>query len=130
MDSFGKAPGLINVRLRCLAPDHVGVGSIAKPARNGRIKAASETEEAIIGAFTGEELKVADIAVTSEQLGAVGISAGDQERRYAADVGSQPRGNQLGHEFLRGHQDLAAHVTAFFGRGKLVFKVDSGRSGL
>src|SRR5215472_3453637 len=115
MDALGKTTSFIDIGLRSFAPEHVNIGRVNQSASNGSVQASFISEEAIVGAFAGQELNVADVAVTGEQLGAVGVSAGDQHRRNAADVRSKTRRNQLLHKFLRRYQDFAAQVSAFLG---------------
>src|SRR5262249_18619425 len=112
-----------------LAPQHVYVGRIDQPARDSCVQASFISEEAIVGALAGEELNVADVTVSGEQFGAVGVCACYEHRGNAANVCRQTGGNQLLHKFLRGNQDLSAQVSALLGGGKLIFKVDSAGAG-
>ncbi len=73
---------------------------------------------------------VVRIAVGGDQVGRVGVGAGDHQRRHAEHVGRQTRGDQLLDRFLRGHQHLAAHMAALLHRRQLVFEVHAGGAGL
>ncbi len=49
-----------------------------------RLDAALDREEALARALAGEERLVARVDVAGEQLGAVGVGAGDEEGGHAA----------------------------------------------
>src|SRR5215470_14028059 len=115
MDALGKTASFIDIGLRSFAPEHVNIRRVNQSASNGSVQASFVSEEAIVGAFAGQELDVADVTVAGEQLGTVGVSAGDQDSRNIADVGSKASRHQLLHKFLRRHQDFAAQVAAFLG---------------
>ena len=50
-------------------------------------------------------------------------SVRDEQRRHAADVRGEARGDELHDEFLRGHEHFAAHVAALLCGGELIFEV-------
>ncbi len=87
------------------------------------------TEEAFRRALAGDEGAVIRIAIGSQQVGRIGVGAGDHQRRHAEHVGRQARGDQFLDRFLRGHQHFAAHMAAFLHRRQLVFKVHPGGAG-
>ena len=80
-------------------------------------------EEAFRRALTGDEGAVIRIAIGGQQVGRIGVGAGDHQRRHAEHVGRQARGDQFLDRFLRRHQHFAAHMAAFLHRRQLVFKV-------
>jgi hypothetical protein len=72
-----------------------------------------------------DEGLVALVDVGGEQLGGLGVGAGDDQGRRAHDVGGEPRGGQVAD--MRGGRDqhLAAEMAALLFRGELIF--DSAR---
>ena len=64
MDGFGKVARLLQVRLRRLAPYHVGIGRVSESAGNRSLHAAAEMEEALFRSPTREEGLIAGIDVT------------------------------------------------------------------
>ncbi len=130
MDSLGKSAGLFEVGNRGLTPDHVRVRGISPSARNGGFHAVFDVEKSLGGARLIEDKRpVPLVDITGYQPGGIGIGAGHQHRRHAADIRRQPRGDQFVDEFLARDQNLAAEVAAFFGRSQLIFEMDPGRSG-
>src|SRR5262249_25080853 len=97
MDRLGEALRFLKIRLRGFAPDHVRVGSVDQTTRNCGFDATLESEESLAGALTGEEFNVANVAVSSHKLGAVGVGAGDQDCGHARDVGGETGRDQLGY---------------------------------
>ena len=73
---------------------------------------------------------VALVDVAGDQLGAVGVGAGDQHGGHVQHVGGQPRGGQRADELRGGHEHLAAHVAALLFAGQLILEVDAGGAGL
>ena len=65
-----------------------------------------------------------------EQLGRLGVGAGDDQRRRAHHVGGEPRGIEVAD--MRGGRDqhLAAEMAALLFRRELVLVVDAGRARL
>src|SRR5579885_127752 len=47
VDRLGEAAGLVDIRLRGFAPDHVGVGSIGEAACDGRVESTANSKEAL-----------------------------------------------------------------------------------
>jgi GNAT superfamily N-acetyltransferase len=70
---------------------------------------------------------VAVVHVRGQERGRLGVGARDEHGRHAADVGGEPRGDQLVDRFLRRHQHLAAHVAALLRARELVLEVHAGR---
>ena len=69
------------------------------------------------------------IAIAGDQLRSIGIGSRDQDRRNVENIRSEARCDELLDRFPRRHQNLAAHVSAFLGRGQLIFKMNGGRAG-
>ena len=82
--------------------------------------------EALARALAGGERLVALVDVAREQVGGEGVGAGDDDRRHAGDVGGEPSGVQGADVLLRGHQHLAAQVSALLLARELVLPVDAG----
>ena len=71
----------------------------------------------------GDERLVALVDVGGQQRRRLGVGARDEHGRHAADVGREPRGDELVDGFLRRHQHLAAHVAALLGARELVLEM-------
>ena len=85
--------------------------------------------EALAGAgFAGKEWLVGGIDVAGDELGAVGVSAGDEDGGHVADVGGEAGGDEFVDRFLGGDENFAAHVSALLGGAELVLEVDRGGS--
>ena len=93
-------------------------------------RAGLETEEAFRGALAGDELAIALVDVGGDQLGAFRVGARQHEGRRAADVGGEPRRDQVALMRRGRDQHLAAHVAALLFRGELVLEVNAGRARL
>ena len=88
MDRIGKAPRFLQARFRGFAPDQVGIGSIGKAARDGRIQSVADVVKTFVGAwFTGQKLLVSRVDIGGEQVRGVGVGARHHNRRHAHDVG-------------------------------------------
>src|SRR3954471_10073085 len=86
-----------------------------------------EVEKAFGRAFPrNDEGAVALVDVGSDEAGAFGIRAGNDDCRDNADVGGKTRGIQAAFMLACGNKNFAAQMAAFlFGR-KLVLEVDGG----
>ena len=85
-----------------------------------------ETEETFGRALAGEEGAVALVDVRRDQPGALGVGAGDEERRNAADVRRQPRRVEVADMRCGGDQHLAAQMAAFLLGRELILEMDAG----
>ena len=63
----------------------------------------------------GEELPVARVVIREQEVRRIRIGAGDDDGGYVHDVGRQPGRDELVDRLGRGHQHLAAQVSAFLG---------------
>ena len=70
------------------------------------------------------------VDIGGDQVGRLGVGARDEDGGHAANVGREPCGDELVDGLLRRHEDLAAHVPAFLGRGQLILEVHAGGTGL
>ena len=59
MHGLGELPRLVEIGRGGFAPEHVGVGRVGEAARDGELDAGPHAEEAIAGAFAGDERLVA-----------------------------------------------------------------------
>ena len=82
------------------------------------------------GALAGDELAIALVDIGRDQLGALRVGARQHEGRRAADVGGQPRRDQVALMRRGRDQHLAAHVAALLFRRELVLEVNAGRARL
>ena len=64
-------------------------------------------------ALAGQERGVALVHVVGQQRRRVGVGAGDNQRRHAADVRRQARGDEVRDGLPGGDEHLASHVAAF-----------------
>ena len=99
-----------------------------EPARDAMVEAGAvlEAEEALGRPLAGEERPVALVDVGGDQLGALGVGAGDEDGRDAADVGGEPRGVEVADRGLGRDQHLAAEVAALLLGRELVLEVNAG----
>jgi hypothetical protein len=125
MNGVREPARLLQIWFRGLAPDQVGKRRVRQAARNGRIQAAANTEEALGSPLTGNKCVIAWIDVTREQMSAVGIGARHDQRRYAHHVGRQTSSHQLLDRFGSRYENLAAEMSALLCGGKLVFEVNA-----
>src|SRR5579859_339575 len=130
MDGIGKTPGLLEVWLRCFAPDQIGVGCVRATTGNRRIKSPAEFEEALSRSLAGYKWPVALIDITGEEARAVGVGPGDHDRRYIQHVGCQPRSGQIADSGGSGDQDFAAHMAAFLLGCQLILEMHARSPGL
>src|SRR3954467_1029968 len=98
MNGLGEPSRLGEIRRRRLAPEQIRVRRVRLRARNGALDAATETEETLRCALADTELAVARIDVAREQLGAIGVRAGDENCRNIEHVGREPRRDQGANE--------------------------------
>ena len=104
------------------------MGREGEAALDAMIEAGAvlEAEEALGRALAGQELAVALVDVRGDQLGALGVGAGDEQGRNAADVRRQPRRVEVADMGLGRDQHLAAEMAAFLLGGELVLEMDAG----
>ena len=87
------------------------------------------TKEAVPGSLSGQERLVVHVGGSRDQASAVGVGAGDQQRRNPGDVGRQAGGDEFRDEHGRGLQNLAPHVAAFLGRSQLILEMHACAAG-
>src|SRR5690606_4129984 len=130
VDRLGERAGEGQVGLAGLAPDQVGVRRVGQAAADGLVDALAGLVEALDGALAGGEFAIVVVDVGGQQVGSLGIGAGDDQGWHAAHVGRQARGDQLLDRLAGRHQHLAAHVAALLGAGQLVLEMHPGGAGL
>ncbi len=130
MDGGGEPCRLIEIGVRGLTPEQVGVWRICQSTGDGLVETGLHLEEALVGPGPGAEGAVCRVDVAGEQGCRVGVGAGYDEGRHPADVGGEPRRDQRPDMLGGGDEHLAAHVPAFLLRGKLVLEVHTGGPGL
>ena len=133
MDRLGELPRLDQIRMRGLPPQEIGIGRVGKAAGDAvrQTRAFLQSIETLGRALTfGDEGAVALVDVGGDQLGRLGVGAGQDQGRHAADIGGQARGDEIADMGRSRDQDLAAHVAALLFRGQLVLEMDAGGAGL
>src|SRR5690606_25598654 len=123
VDRLGEGAGELQVRLAGLAPDQVGVGRVGEAARDRLLQALVRLVEPLRGALACAERPVVVVHVGRQQVGGLGVGAGDDQGGHAAHVRGQARGDQFLDRLAGRHQHLAAHVAALLHRGQLVLEV-------
>ena len=127
---FRKVPGFVQIRHRGLTPQQIGIRRISDTARDRLIQAGFGAVKAFRGTFAGNKRRVIRIHIGRQQVRGVRVGACKNDRRRIADVRGQTRGDQFLDGFLRRHQHLAAHVSAFLHRRQLIFKMNTRRTGV
>src|SRR3546814_8234072 len=69
---------------------------------------------------------VAFVDVGRDELGALGVGAGDEEGRDAANIRREARGTEIADMGLGRDQHLTAEMAAFLLGGELVLEMDPG----
>ena len=112
-------------------PEQVGVRRESEAASDAMVEAGAvlEAEEALWRAFAGDEWPVALVDIAGDELGALGIGAGDEDGRNPADVGGEPRGIEVADRRLGRDQHLAAEMAALLFRCELVLEVNARGAG-
>ena len=126
-----KGAGLVEIRLRGLHPDEVGVVGVGEAAGDAGLDAVFDVEEALRrpAALAVDKRLVAFVHVGRDERGRVGVGAGDEDGRHAGHVGREAGRVQLADELARRDEDFAAEVAALLLRGQLVLEVNTGRAG-
>ncbi len=83
-----------------------------------------QSKEAFSGTLPGQELPVARVDVGGDQPRALGVRAGDEHGRDAADVRRQPRRVEVADVRLGRDQHLAAEMATFLLARELVLEMD------
>src|SRR6266550_5335271 len=84
VDRLGELLRFGEIGLRRLEPEHVGVGRVGAGARDRRLDAILDHEEAFGRALAGAPAAIVLVDVARQQAGAVRVGARDQDRLYAA----------------------------------------------
>ena len=122
--------GLVEIRSRRLAPEHVGVRRVRERTRDRRLDAGRDAEEALRGPLARDELAVALVDVARQQRRRQRIGARDEHGRHVENVRREPGGDERADELGGRHEHLPAEVSALLLRRELVLEVDAGRAGL
>ena len=114
MDRLGEGARVVEVGVAGLPPQQVGMRREGEAARDAMVEAGAvlQAEEALGRALAGQERPVALVDVAGDELGALGVGAGDEDGRHAADVGGEPRGVEVADRRLGRDQHLAAEMAA------------------
>ena len=123
MDRLGELPCLVEVGRRGLAPDQVGVRRVGQAARDRRLDAAGDAEEALGRALARQELAVALVDVARDQRRGERIGARDEHGRHVRDVRRETRRSERALELRGRHQHLAAEVAALLLGRELILEV-------
>ncbi len=127
---FGELGRLVEVGRRGLAPEHVRVRRVGEGARDRRLDAGRDAEEALGRPLAGRELAVALVDVAREQRRRERVGARDEHGRDVEDVGREPRRDERPDELARRDEHLAAEVAALLLGRELILEVDPGGAGL
>ncbi len=125
MHRVGEALRVLEIGLRRLPPDQVGILGIGDAARDRIVLADAglDAEEAFRRALARQELAVARIDVRGQELRRIGIGAREQDGRHTLDVGGEARRVERADMLLDRHQHLAAEMPAFLFRRELVLEM-------
>ncbi len=126
LDCFGEAACLVQIRLGGFTPDQVGIRRVGEAAGDCLIQTGTYFVEALMSPFACHERLVIGVAIGSQQVGSVGVGAGQNDRRHTGHIGGQARSNQFLDRFLSRDKYFAAHVAAFLHRCQLIFKMHPG----
>ncbi len=128
MHGLGEFLRFLEVRRRRLPPQQIGIFRECDAALDamGEPRAGLEAEETFRGALAGNELAIAIVHISGDQLGALRVGARQHEGRRAADVGCQTRRDQVTLMRRGRDQHLAAHVAALLLGRELVLEVNAG----
>ena len=128
LDRLGEEPRLVEIGMAGLPPEQIGMGREGEAALDAMVEAGAvlQAEEALGGALAGQELAVALVDVGGDQLRALGVGAGDEQGRHAADVGGEPGRVEVADMRLGRDQHLAAEMAALLLGGELVLEMDAG----
>ena len=130
MDRLRELARLVEVGRRRLHPDEVGVRRVGEAARDRRLDAGRDAEEALRRALAGDERRVALVDVARQQRRRVGVGPRDHERRHVENVGREPGREQRPDELAGRHEHLAAEVAALLLGRELILEVDGRRARL
>ena len=131
VDLVGEALGFVQVRLRRLPPQEIGIGRVGQAAGDRIVvtDAGLDAEEAFRRALAADERAVALVDVAGQELRRLRVSAAQQHRVDAFDVGRQA-GRVQGTDVMGDrHQHLAAEMAALLLRGELVLEVHACGAG-
>ena len=129
LDRLGEALRILQIRMRRLPPQQIGITRIGQAARDAVIqtRARLQSIKALWRAVLAvDERMIPFVDVGGDQLRAFGVRAGHRQRRRATDIGRQARGDQIALMRLGRDQHLAAQVPALLLGGQLVLEVHAG----
>ena len=109
-----------------LEPEQVGVGCVGQRARDGGRNAAAHAVEALVGPVAGQERRVVGVDVAGQQRALLASVRAISTVSTPQTSARQARGDELGDELARRHQDLAAQVPALLDGRELVLEVHAG----
>src|ERR1017187_1656670 len=84
--------------------------------------------ESLGGAFASQEFVVNRVNIAGNKVRSVGIGASNKNGGNAHHIGCKTSRDKVFDGGLRRNQHFPPHMTAFFLRGQLVFKVDACRA--
>ncbi len=134
LDRLGESLRVVEIGVRGLPPDEIGLVGIGEAARDAVIDAGSvlQTIEALRRAALIEidEFMVALVNVGGDEFCRLRVRARDEKGRHAADVSREAGGVEIAFMRLGRNEHLSAEMAALlFGR-KLVLEMHARRSGL
>ncbi len=86
MDRLGESPGLLEIGVSGLTPDHVAVRRIGQCPGDRRVETLAHSIETLGSALPGHEWAVPLVDVGGEEGCRVGVGAGDDHRRHIHHV--------------------------------------------
>ncbi len=126
MHGLGEFLCLFEIRRRGLPPQQVSIlceGDAALDAVS-ETAAGLESEKSFRSALAGDELAIALIDVSGDELGTFRIGARQHKGRRAADVGGETRRDQIALMGRGRYQHFAAHVAALLLGRELVLELE------
>ena len=123
MNRFSKFTGKFQIWGTCFAPYQISVMGIGNRAGNSLVHAFFGFVKPFSGALTSNERLVIGVVITGQQICCFSISTCNHQRRDATHVSSHTCSNQFLNGLCGGNQYFATHMTAFFDRCQLIFKM-------
>ncbi len=129
MNGLSKLPCFIKIGFCGFAPQQIRIRRVRQAPGNCLLNTRSDPVETFSRAFAGTKRQIIGIDIRGQQIGCVGIGAGQNQRGYPGNIGRQARCDKFLYRFLGRYQHFTAHMAALLHRRQLIFKVYAGRPG-